>query len=271
MNKIDLCLFIGQSNMAGRGITSERWPQPAPALLPNAGYEFRALSDPTRLYPVTEPFGVNENQANGINDVFEEGVLAKTGSLVTSFCNACYVETGVPIVGISASKGGSHIAQWQPESKEKYLDDAISRFQSAEVFLLSHGYQIRHRFMVWCQGESDGDLGTNKIEYERLFNICLEEFKKIGIQKCFLIQIGYCNHTDMENDQQKKLDRQYRAIQDALEEITLFFPDTTIVSRSFVDMRSRGLMKDAFHYYQQGYNECGTEAGKAAAEILQDL
>ena len=50
MNKgYDLFLFAGQSNMAGRGITSERFPGKAPAVLKGAGVEFRAVSDPGRL------------------------------------------------------------------------------------------------------------------------------------------------------------------------------------------------------------------------------
>ena len=53
--KSNLFLFIGQSNMAGRGDYRK-----APKAISNNLYEFRAISDPTRLYPVEEPFGVNE-------------------------------------------------------------------------------------------------------------------------------------------------------------------------------------------------------------------
>ena len=105
MKTIDLCLFAGQSNMAGRGITSKTWPEKAPSLIPDAGYEFRAISDPTKLYPIVEPFGVHENNKIGIYDVFDGEVLAKTGSMVTSFCNAYYKQTKVSIVGVSAAKG----------------------------------------------------------------------------------------------------------------------------------------------------------------------
>lgn len=268
MKQFDLCLFIGQSNMAGRGITSNQYPEKAPILIPNAGYEFRAVSDPSVLFPISEPFGLKENRPDGINDVFEGNILAKTGSLVTAFCNEYYQNTNIPIVGVSASKGGSHISQWLPDSKESYLRDSICRFQAAEEFLLSHGYQIRKRFMLWCQGESDGDLGTKKATYERSFNACMEELNKIGIQSCFIIQIGYCNYSKTNSVQQIQLDKQYQTIQEALEAIALSRSDTTIVSRVFTTMRRRGLMKDAFHYYQQGYNECGREAGKSVATIF---
>lgn len=60
---IDLFLFMGQSNMAGRGIVTSEHPQGVPAVIEDAGYEYRAVSEPNRLCPITEPFGQNENRA----------------------------------------------------------------------------------------------------------------------------------------------------------------------------------------------------------------
>ena len=77
MNMVDLVLFIGQSNMAGRGITSERWREEAPKLTPIAGYEYKAISDPCKLHIMKEPFGVCENNPEGINDVFSGGEKQK--------------------------------------------------------------------------------------------------------------------------------------------------------------------------------------------------
>ena len=34
-------------------------------------------------------------------------------------------------------------------------------------------------------------------------------------------------------------------------------------------MKARGLMKDAFHYYQQAYNEVGAEAACNAVRVLR--
>ncbi|MEI3208767.1 MAG: hypothetical protein V8S84_13470 [Lachnospiraceae bacterium] len=85
MTTYDLFLFAGQSNMAGRGIACTQFPEGAPDLISGAGAEFRAISDPTRLYPIAEPFGALENNPTGI---FEPGM--KTGSLVTSFVNTYF-------------------------------------------------------------------------------------------------------------------------------------------------------------------------------------
>lgn len=91
----DLFLFIGQSNMAGRGVSSPRWPEGAPELTPGAGFEYRSVSAPEQLFPIQEPFGAAENDPNGI---FEPGM--KTGSLVTAFANAYYAQTHTPIIGV---------------------------------------------------------------------------------------------------------------------------------------------------------------------------
>ena len=68
MQTVDVFLFAGQSNMAGRGIPCKRFPETAPAVLPGAGWEYRAVSAPGQLFPITEPFGIHENNPNGISD-----------------------------------------------------------------------------------------------------------------------------------------------------------------------------------------------------------
>ena len=55
------------------------------------------------------------------------------------------------MVGVSCSKGGSQISFWQPGSPA--LDDAVSRYKAAKLFLKKNGYTVRRKLMVWCQGE----------------------------------------------------------------------------------------------------------------------
>ena len=252
---IDLFLFMGQSNMAGRGICDVAHPETAPVLTENAGYEYRAVSSPDKLHVISEPFGRQENRQAGIDDRD-----MKTGSMVTAFVNAYYERTGVPVVGISASKGGSRISEWQPGGA--YLTDAESRLKAAVEFLDSNGYGIRHKFMVWCQGESDGDIARPASEYRREFCNLLTEMQSCGVEKCFMIRIG--NYNGREN-------RDYREIMNAQEEIARKEENVLMVSRAFAQMKERGLMKDDFHYFQQAYNEVGTEAGANAAEYVNAL
>ena len=90
MEIYDLILFAGQSNMAGRGIVTDKWPQKAPVLVKGAGYEYRAITAPDRLCPIEEPFGADENNPDGI---FEPGM--KNRSMVTAFVNEYYKLTHI--------------------------------------------------------------------------------------------------------------------------------------------------------------------------------
>lgn len=251
----DLFVFAGQSNMAGRGITSPQWPEGIPVLTPNAGLEYRAVSDPEALHPLTEPFGATENDPEGI---FEPG--KKTGSLVTAFVNAYYKAAGVPVIGVSASKGGSGMEQWQGDSD--LLSDALRRFVRARRYLAGQKIDVRHCFLLWCQGETDGDHGTPATEYKARFRHMLQKFRAVGIEHCFLIAIGQYNGN-------RGFD--YTGIHEAQLELARELPDVTLVNDDFWSMRARGLMKDDFHYYQQAYNEVGNAAGLAAAAALPSI
>lgn len=246
---VDVVMFMGQSNMAGRGITSTIWPEPAPTIITGAGYEFRAISDPSRLYEISEPFGKNENKSGGIND----GSM-KTGSMVTAFVNSYYTHNGnIPVIGVSASKGGSKISQWQLDSIEGYLADAIQRLKDAMSYLNSNGYTIRHKYMLWCQGESDGDASTSESDFKSMFENMLNAMLNEGIEKLFMVRIGNCNISGSEN--------RYTDYIKYETEIAQTNQNVVMVSCDFAGMKERGLMKDNFHYYQAGYNECGTYAG----------
>jgi hypothetical protein len=238
---VDLIMFMGQSNMAGRGNSAD-----APTLINGAGYEYRAISAPNTLSPMVEPFGVTENNPTGIN----EG-SAKTGSMVVAFTNAYYSHNGkFPVVGISASKGGTTISQWQPNGA--YLNDAISRLTSCVNYLTNNNYTIRHKYILWCQGESDGDNNTSAADYKTMFNAMFSEMQAHGIEKLFMVRIGnYNNGTSTK----------YDVIMNCQTNIAQTENNVIMASTDFAGMRERGLMKDSFHYYQEGYNEIGTYAG----------
>lgn len=242
---VDLIMFMGQSNMAGRGITNSTWPQDAPTVPSGTGYEFRAISDPTRLYGVTKTFGITENVTGAIND----GTM-KTGGLVPSFINSYYKVCGVPIVGVSASEGGTSTTNWAPNSDR--LNDAINRLSTAVTWLTKNGYTIRHKYMAWCQGETDGDGSVSKANHKTRFLNIFNAMKAEGIEKCFMIRIGEDNASG-GND--------YTNIILAQNELCQENEDIVMVSTSFASMKARGLMKDSWHYYQEGYNQVGAQAG----------
>lgn len=240
-------MFMGQSNMAGRGSAKE-----APVLLPGAGYEYRAVTAPDRLSVLKEPFGEKEDNAEGVT---EPGM--KTGSMVTAFANALFIETGIPIVGVSCAKGGSSIAEWLPGTA--YYMDAAGRAGRCERWLIENGYHIRYKGLVWCQGCTDGDLHTPPDIYKMRTLSFIESFcRECGIGKCFLIQIG--DHRD---------DRAlYAPIRQAQLELAEENEDIILVSTLPKTFADRGLMKDSFHYLQKGYDLVGEDAGRNAGKFI---
>lgn len=245
---VDLVMFMGQSNMAGRGVAEE-----STVVNPGEGYEFRAMSDPTKLYDVVEPFGKSENNASsGVN----EGT--KTGSMVSSFISEYYKRTKTPIVGVSCSKGGTQIEWWKPGSAP--LNDAINRHKLAKDWLLENGYTIRNDFMVWCQGESDGDNGVAKDTYVAGLDSMIQEMKKNGIEKAFIVRIG--NH--------KYNPTIYDNIILGQTEYCRESEDAVLVSTKLAGFAEQGLMKDSFHYTQEGYNIVGKDAGLNTAFYINN-
>lgn len=246
--EVDLMMFMGQSNMAGRGVTSPKWPAEAPAIIDGAGYEFRAVSDPTKLYPIAEPFGKDENRS-GISET------KKTGSMVTAFVNSYYTKCKVPVVAVSASKGGTSSSQWQPSGT--LLPEAVDRLQAAKAFLTANGYTVQHIYMVWCQGCSDGDANVSAEAYKRNFDTIFTTMKANGVEKCFVVRIGEINSAPYTK---------YDAIMQCQTDMCRENEDYVLVSTELASFRKLGLMKDTFHYYQEGYNRVGTHAGANAAE-----
>ena len=179
----DLVLFIGQSNMAGRGTASE-----ATQVQDGHAYEFRAISDPTKLYPLQEPFGINEN-----ND--ESGVTEtkKTGSMVSAFCESYYENTGVPIVAVSCSKGGESIDFFATDGKP--YKDAVARMTAAKEYLTSGKSEvelrntyanyntIRDAQILYCQ---DNDYAT--VISRQLYDLYLYGYMKDNVH---FTQEGY--------------------------------------------------------------------------------
>lgn len=255
---VDLLVFAGQSNMAGRGETSEVFPDEAPAVLPNTAYEFKTITDPTQLYPLTEPFGYAENAADDASGIYDG--TRKTGDMVPAFVNAYYAANGnVPSVCVSASEGGSSSIEWQPETGNNFVDLA-ARVRLTQTWLADNGYSIRHQYCVWCQGESDGDninSGSETLdEYKARARAIWDGLIVLGMEKVLIVRIGHHN---------SGTSTRYKDIIDWQTEEAKTNKNLVLVSCDFAAMRDKGMMKDDFHYYQIGYNIAGHSAGVNSA------
>lgn len=249
---VDIVLFIGQSNMAGRGKSAE-----ATKVEVGHAYEFRAISDPTMLYHLEEPFGVNENNPeSGVNE------NKKSGSMVSAFCESYYSQTGVPIVAVSCSKGGERISFFDVGTK--VYQDACDRVLNAQKFLAEKtDFEVRNTYVVWLQGESDGDKGIDPAKYTEALDRIVNGFKEdIGCAQTFVIPIGAYNGDKTE------LAEKYAAIRDAQFAYCEDNENATVISRQLLDLQKYGYMKDAFHFKQAGYEIVGKDAGANMAYFV---
>ena len=294
----DLILFAGQSNMAGRGSAGKEMSCEA-----CMGQEFRAVSDPARLYPIEEPFGIRENNRDGMDDGRK-----KTGSMVCAFVRRYYELTGHVVIAVSASKGGSPSAKWI----ESYAADAGLRLRRARAYLEAEKIKIAHTYVLWSQGETDGDKGLDSEQYFRSFQTIWGILREAGAEKCFLIQTGHFNYVKYPRGAKGirgiELDRRYGVIRrtqermcvdirggsaalrkgrpeacgigvtvrssaaDRADEMEHILAETVTCLQDVYMVASfepyLGMMKDQYHYVQQVYNEVGETAAENMAALI---
>ena len=246
---VDLFIFMGQSNMSGRGVASE-----APQVPEGWGYEYKAISDPGKLLHMVEPFGLNEDNAtSGVDDSNGTNGTKRKGSSVSALTIAYYQHTDVPVVGVSCSKGGTSTTFWLPGTKP--LNDAIARQLAAEQWLADNGYTVRNNYMFWLQGENDMSMSPDTYR-SNMISIVKEMINKTGVTNCMMLRVGQQN-TATAAKKNNIIEVQTELCQTYTE-----FVMASTLTAGFVD---DGLLKDTWHYTQEGYNILGTDAGKNVA------
>ena len=238
---VDIIVFAGQSNMAGYGGDHTK----VPLLTEGAGGEFRSVSDPARLYTIIEPFGFYENTAI-MNDFF-----LKRGSLVTAFINAYYRDTGVPVVAVSASKGGTPSTYWAADA---VLSEVEGRFLRAKQWLADNGYQVRNQFLVFLQGENDCLENISTEQYLTDINVFSSRMFYSGIDKFLMIRIG----------QIRGYPDSFARIRDVQTELCRTDPRFVLISTGLSAFGPEHMIDD-YHFDQDALNLVGEEAGTNAA------
>ena len=191
---VDLIFFMGQSNMAGYGGDARQ----APEVPIEAGEEFRAISDPTRLYKITEPFGINECNENGLSDFKER----RKGTLTSAFVNKYYEETGRKVIAVSNSVGGMAMDLWIADA---FWKDSLDRINTSIKWLEDNNYNVGHIYMCWMQGESDAAREVEPEHYKKDFYTFMDSLLECGIEQIFLIvprryEDGDCRIHDLQEN-----------------------------------------------------------------------
>ena len=262
---VDLVIFMGQSNMAGRGEYDEATPVAA-----GHGYEYHSVTEPGTLTTVSEPFGKYENNT-AVNDNGGDGKDRRGGDMVSSFMESYYAVSGVPIVGVQCNRGGTESKWWyQTTDTTNNLTpkaEAVLRYNEAKQYLTDCGYTIGKQFMVWCQGEADADANRGVAAWKtntlKLFNDMKTE---TGLTDLMIVRIGHCKTTGAAAIDEVK-DPRYKEINLAGKELAENNANITAVASFYTDEYA-ALMRDQYHYHQGAYNGVGATAGNNAAVTL---
>ena len=238
---VDLVIFAGQSNMSGRGGNAKQ----APKVAADTGYEFRIGTCTTGMYPMSEPFGMYST--GYVSDL----PALRGGSLASAFMNAYYKGCGVPVLGFSASCGGTGISYWQSAPVQAELSN---KFSMINTWCAANNVIIRKRYVVWLQGETDGVANMEKDIYKKGLVKTFSSLLSKGIDQVFIIPIG----------QYVGLPGVYDKIRLADMELCMSDPRFTLGSDALVQLPS-SYIPDGCHYNQEALNIVGTESGNVAA------
>lgn len=237
---VDLFIFMGQSNMTGRGTASQ-----APSLYDGAGYEYKTVNN--KLSILSEPFGKGQNSGSLSNYNME------TGSLVTAFANEYYEDTGIPIVAVAATRVGSGSGMWSTT----YVKEAASRYKETVSYLKKKGIKVRNKYMVWYQGENDVFAFKSGSTYKKEVKQVYKTMKKAGVSKCLLIRIGLKSYPTK---------KAYKAILKAQTNLCKKNSNFVLISTKATRLKSKYFQSDGIHLTQAGLNLVGANAGYFAAK-----
>lgn len=238
---VDLIVFAGQSNMTGRGNADS-----APKLIDGAGYESKTVTEKGKLYVLKEPFGLKQDRGS----LDDSGL--RTGSMVTSFVNAYYTKTKIPVVAVSATIAGSGCVSWS----EVHYKETAARLKQAKKELKRRGIQIDNCYLVYMQGENDGFAKTGQKFYTKKLTTMFNRLKKsCDIEKCLLVRIGkYTKDPGLYDD-----------IIKAQTDLCKTNKNFVLVSTKAASLKKSYYQEDGIHLTQRGLNILGKEAGNNAA------
>ena len=238
---VDLIIFAGQSNMSGNGGNASL----APAVAVGHGYEYRPTSSPNALYPLVEPFGRNER--GYISDM----PIYQSGTLVSAFVNSYYAKTGVPVVAVPATHGGTESGFWASAATKA---DLLSRYNKAKTYLEKNNFKIRKKYLVFMQGENDAVKGIIAFDYKNNLTSAFQPLFANGLDQVFIITPGYADNGTYFYDDV------VNAQIDLCNSNNMF----TLASSVLHSPTMNQYLADSVHYNQLGLNLAGQTAGARA-------
>jgi hypothetical protein len=245
--EVDVFLTAGQSNSAGVG--DQALSPASPTGLMWTGSALALLDDPVGL--------------------------ANTGSAWPAFANAWYARTGRRAVIVPQGRGSTSLIADVPVGSSANgtwaasgtlrgtavteMNEAIAALESARLDLETGvvNYRIANKYVIWCQGESEGQSVNGTTVTGAIYKTRLREIADYfdanitsGIRRMGVVRTGVTTNSTW--------DAGFAEIRQAQDEACAENPDILeMVYTGAVDFITRGLMSDSVHYTQEGYDEIG--------------
>ena len=150
-------------------------------------------------------------------------------------------------------RSGTSTTFWLPGTKP--LNDAVQRQLSAEQWLADNGYTVRNNYMFWLQGENDMSMSPDTYR-TNMISIVKEMIEKTGVTNCMMLRVGQQNTATATKKNN---------IIEVQTELCQTYTEFVMASTLIAGFPEDYLMKDTWHYTQEGYNILGTDAGKNVA------
>ena len=245
-------LLAGQSNATGQGdkmVSNSLFKT-------EKGFEYDILTDSIKL--LKDPVGQR----------WKDLEPANSGSILPAFVYALNQKTNIPVVVISAARGGSSCHQKAELSNYGTWDITGKLFHQTHEKVLAALKITKSELsaIIWMQGERDANAINDGIlrdkEYKESLVLLISRFRKeLGKNVPFyIVQTGYqSGRPILGNNHVRKMQQE---IAKELEYVFIAYDKTT----SFFD---RNLMKDHVHYNQDALNEIGIELGNMASKMLK--
>lgn len=178
VEKVDVVVMMGQSNMVGSGGNVVQSPT-----IDVAAFQYG-------------------------NKKFSQ--LRRQGNLIPAFANSYVKESKTPIVVIQTAVGGSSSNGWVNRG---YAADAAKELKACLYYLKKNKAQVGHVYCLWLQGETDASVGVLKNAYMANVRTIASRMHKAGSEKFLIIQVGQYrdNHHPMNeiHAAQKELCKKY--------------------------------------------------------------
>lgn len=261
----DLIIFGGQSNMQGQ---TERLIQSEPA---PGEWEYRFLTG--SLVPLRDPCG-EDIRSDGTAGYPYSSAVASTwhadnvlGSscdghttMVPSFCRA-YREARPEhpdVTAVHAAKGSTTISRWLPGT------DGYRLLTAKASAAAEKSGELRYRFFVWLQGESDAIYKVPAREYKAMLSDLGHALEKdLGITNFGVIRVGRFT-----------MDEYDLAVMEAQDELCRQDPFFLMLTRAASDFCTMPEYREYMnpyvggHFSAAGQQKLGTIAGEALARMI---